>query len=226
MSDFQGFFQAHFVADMSQIQDKLTTDLVKANRTDALAAVIFANARKNFSQEHILPLVSYWNYRSRDFVTFFFVGYVGDEKADDSGFVTVSDPQHSFHEKTFVETIEEFEKASSWKYRGDTPLILCRGYLRYNKKTGDPKAFLDLSSVLEFELERALNENAIQSVDSFFEAVIRAAKETPGHDVHWRLSDQLGARALGEALKDAVGSKLPGVKRIIDAIRFFRVKPD
>ena len=56
MGEFPGFRQAHFVADMGQIQSKLTRDLVSANRTSGLAAVVFAHAKKPFTQTQIFPL--------------------------------------------------------------------------------------------------------------------------------------------------------------------------
>jgi hypothetical protein len=218
-------FLAYFIADMDQIREKLTADLVRSQRSSGLAAVVFANERKGFAKNDILPLVPYWNYRSGDYVTFFFPGYVGNEATGASEFTTMPGPGPRFHDRVFAETIEEFERHSDWNYRGDTPLILCRAYLCYDKDTNEPKAFLDLNSIIEFELERALRDGAIESVEAFFEAVIKAAKDTPGGDVHWKLSDQLGTRALWDALIEAVVSKLPaGTKRVIDAIRFFKIK--
>lgn len=225
MSDFPKMFSAHFVADIGQIRDKLTSELVRTNQSSRLAAIVFANGSKGFVRSEIVPLVEYWNYRSKDYVTFFFVGYVGDDSAEDSEFVRASLHPDAFDEKSFVEAIESFEQESTWKYRGDTPLILCRAFLRYHKTTGEPKAFLDLSSIIEFELEHALREKAIHSVDSFFELVILVAKETPGGSLEWKLSDKLGARALGDALVEAILGKLPrGTKHLVDAIRFFRVQ--
>jgi len=43
----------------------LTADLVKADRPSGLAAVVFADARWGFARDDILPLVPYWNQRSK-----------------------------------------------------------------------------------------------------------------------------------------------------------------
>src|SRR5207245_6825846 len=59
----------------------------------------------------------------------------------DSEFSAKINLEDSFVERVFVETIEHFENNTSWKYRGDTPLILCRGYLLYHKQTRKPRAF-------------------------------------------------------------------------------------
>jgi len=228
MGEFRGFFKTHFVADIGQIRDKLTEDLTKAKRESGLVAIVFAIPKKPFVKNEVLPLVEIWNYRSKDYVTFFFVGWQGVEDVDDSEFSDVfldkNNPEGSFSAKTFDEAIEEFQGMGPWRYKGDTPLILCRGYLRYRKQTNEPRAFLDLESVIEFELERALREGSIDSVESFFEVVIRVAKEAPGDVVHWRLSDQLGNRALGDAIIEAITEKVKGAKRILNAIKFFRVK--
>jgi len=224
MPEFNKILKTHFVADLDEIQDKLTADLTAAGKTSGLAVLVFANARTPFTKSEILPLVNYWNYRSRDHVTFFFIGYIGDEQADADGYTTVLDPEQSFHEPIFVKTIEAIEHESNWKYRGDTPLILCRGFLRVGKQTGKRKAFLDFDSLIQFELESALREKAIESVESFFEVIIDVAKNTPDDEVHWKLSDKLGAGALGDALIEAVTDKLKGTKTIINAVRFFRIK--
>ena len=43
--------------------------------------------------------------------------------------------------------------------------------------------------------------------------------------MHWKLSDSLGAQALRDAVLEAIYSKLPkGMKRLVDAVRFFRVQ--
>jgi hypothetical protein len=214
------FFDAVFVADIAEIEEMLARDLTKSHRDSQLAALVYANARKEFVRTSILPLVPYWNYRSRDYVSFFFVGYDGDIRINESDFYTATHPESSFQEQIFVSAIDQVEGRCGWRYRGDTPLILTRAYLDRDAGLGR----LDLESVVELELERALRDDAIDSVESFFEAIISAAKDTPGDDVHWRLSDSLGARALGDALVDAVASKVPGSKRLINAVRFFRVK--
>lgn len=86
-----------------------------------------------------MPLVNHWNYRSRDYATFFFVGYLGDSHAGSDGYTTVLDPEASFSDRAFVETIEYFVSKSKWKYRGDTPFIVCRGFLGKHRQTGKQK---------------------------------------------------------------------------------------
>src|SRR5436190_19758153 len=82
MSEFRDLFKAHFVADLRQIRDKLTADLTRAGKTAGLAALVLANARKPFVKSEALPLVKYWNYRSKDMASVIFVVYVADEEEE------------------------------------------------------------------------------------------------------------------------------------------------
>lgn len=187
MSDDIQFRHAYFVADMNQIQERLTAELKRLEQSSSLVAIVFANARKPFAINSIHPLVPYWNYRSRDYVSFFFPGYVGDDSVGESEYVPVLDPGGHFSDKTFTETIEDFEQQTDWKYNGDTPVVICRAVLRYHNRTHEARAFLDFESIIEFELERALRAHAIESIEAVFEALIRAAKETRGEGVQWQL---------------------------------------
>ncbi len=226
MSGSDGMYGAYFIADLAQIREYLTSELKEANRSSSLAVIVFANAKKKFVKDEISPLVSYWNYRSGNYVSFFFPGHLGDDSVGASDYSPIFDLSTGFHEKTFVETIEEIEEeAKDWVYKGDTPIIICRAYLQYQEATNAPSAFLDLSSIIEFELERAIRNEAIESVESFFEAIIKAAKEIPGGDVDWQLGMKLGRSALRESLVDAVVSTLPpGARRIADVFFVFRPK--
>jgi hypothetical protein len=223
MSDFSGFYSARFVAELDDVVDKLGADLEKLGRSSMLIAIVFANGDKDFVKKEVLPLVGYWNYRSRDFICFFFVGWVGDPRNDGTEYgegITDGD----FSSRAFVEAIESMENQSKWKYQGDTPLLLLRGFRQYDEIKKKQRAYLDMHSVIEFELERAIREHAIDSVESFFEIVIAVARATPGDYVQWKLSDKLGPSALGDTLLAGISSKLPGAPQLVHAIRFFRVK--
>lgn len=115
--------KAHFVADIGQIREKLSRDLLRSKREAGLIAIVFANAKKRWVQDNILPLVNYWNYRSRDDVTFFFVGYIGDERAgEDQFFAILDESAESFGEGAFVKAIEHFETHTTWRYEHEHAL--------------------------------------------------------------------------------------------------------
>ena len=226
MSGSDGMYGAYFIADLAQIREYLTSELKEANRSSSLAVIVFANAKRKFVQDEIDPLVSYWNYRSGNYVSFFFPGHLGDDSAGASDYSPIFDSRKTFDEKTFVDTIVEVEKVSKhWVHQGDTPIIICRAYMEYHEAENASCALLDLSSIIEFKLESAIRHEVIESVEYFFEAIIKAAKEISGDDVDWQLGMKLGRTALREALVDAVVSTLPpGAKRIVDLFFVFRPK--
>ena len=215
------FYSTHFVATSSQIQQKLARDLVGAGQDSRLTAIVFANSDKPWVAKEIIPLINYWNYRSKTYVTFFFVGYIGDENADEyTDIIADNEITAKFDAKSFVNLIELFEKRTDWKHEGDTPIILCRGYL--NKGDTD-KAHLDFQEVIEFKIEEILRNGAILSVESFFETLIQTAEAIPGGQCHWKLSDVLGAKTLGRGIIDEVFKRIPGLAKL-RAAAAFRVK--
>ena len=226
MSESFGLYGAYFIADSDQIRENITQDLETANRSSGLAAIVFANAKKKFVQDEISPLITYWNYRSESHISLFFPGYRGNPSIGSSEYSPTFDPIDSFSEKTFVDIMKEVEEGdANWTYRGDTPIIIFRTYLQYDNVTREPLAFFDFSSIIQFELERSIRNGSIESVDKFFEAIIKAAKETPGDSVDWKLSARLGESALREALIDAVVSTLPsGARRVAEVFADFRPK--
>ena len=70
-----------------------------------------------------------------------------------------------------------------------------------------------------------MRDGVIDSVESFFEALIRIVRDTPGDKVQWKLSDQLAAKSLGKAIVEGVFAYLPkGVKKAVKTIDYFRIK--
>ncbi len=215
---------AHFVSRKKHIQSQLLFDFEKAGKKSGLVVIIFANPEEAFTKEKLIPLIPHWNFRSKHHVAFFFVGFTGQPSVKDPETSPGNPIKPPFNARVFNQAIDDFERACNWEYRGDTPLIICRGYLKTTKKGQSPKAYLDLDTVIEFQLEQALKKEAIQSVKSFFELIIKTAKETKGDKVHWKLSDVLGGQALGAGIIDFIVSKLPGVNKAVDATKFFRLK--
>jgi hypothetical protein len=212
-----------FVVDMAQIRHTTTRHLVDSGRSAGLAAIVFAGGREKFAVTELLSLVQDWNYRLDGYVSFFFVGHVGDEERGDSEFTSYI-PQDSFSEEVFTDTIHEFQQGSSWDYRGDISVILCRAHLMYHKQSGEPRAFLDLESIIEINLERAAGEHFVDSVNSIFETVVRVAQETPGGEVAWKFNAVFRGDLLGNVFIEAVEAKLPRSMTLANALRFLGAK--
>jgi hypothetical protein len=224
MSEFGGFFHAHFVADYAQVRSKLTKDLLRRGTTSCLTTIVFANGRREFVKKTLLPLVPYWNYRSKDWVTFFFVGYVGDETLRDDDPEPWPD-ENSFHEPSFVEAIEDFERECTWTYDGRTSVMVCAASLRTDPTTGETEAALDFGSMIDFDLEKAMQDGVIDAPEVFFEAMIRFAKENSGANLLTKISDGMGAKSFAKAIVDGVLEYLPkAAKKGLSAVNCFRVK--
>ena len=78
-----------------------------------------------------------------------------------------------------------------------------------NARFDGRRAFLDFSSAITADLMKMRAEGAIQSVDSYFEAIFRYSEQQNGTDPTWGLSDHMGMQIGGSALKNLLLSLLP-----------------
>jgi hypothetical protein len=207
------------LADLSEAQGKLLAVMNEHQQEEVPVAFVFANGNKKFVKECISPLVQQWNFRSNKWIHILFIGYIVAPKAD-NGFSPVAPNQERFFdEKTFVEYMETIEKASGWKYAGGTVLLLCRGYIAYNRPYDRRTAEFDYSHVVEFNLEAIDSAQAAGSVESLFETLITVAKETPGGNISREFSRKVGATSLGRAAIEQLDSRFKGLKNAIRGIR-------
>ncbi len=96
----------------------------------------------------------------------------------------------------FVKFIKSLEDVSSWKYSGESELLL----VDYQNST------LDFSYVLRLNLDAMLRDNAIPSVDALFEILFR---EIPKRKNVLHISDVAGAKVLGQVVIESVLDALP-----------------
>lgn len=71
------------------------------------------------------------------------------------------------------------------------------------------KAVLDFSSTICCQLDAMKGDQAIQSVERFFETVFRFAESASDEDPTWGFSDSQGIDIVGSALKRVVLGLLP-----------------
>jgi hypothetical protein len=102
---------------------------------------------------------------------------------------------------------EEFEKRTKWKwkYGGSCELLLMNARLDATTQQGE----LDFSSLVCCQLDAMKRDEAIQSIERFFEAVFRFAESSSDDDPTWGFSDTQGIGIAGSALKRVVLSLLP-----------------
>ena len=172
-----------------------------------LVGVLFVRPENRLARHDILPHINYWHFRSGNKTDFFCPGYVQDYSGQSGPEVArVGDERWCFSDMRFTSFLEEFEKMTTWRYRGGCELIITNA--RYDKRKR--KSSLDLRSALAIDLESAIDHKATRSVTELCEAVFQFAGDiSTSGDPCWEFSDTLGARVLKGSLKEYLLSFLP-----------------
>ena len=144
---------------------------------------------------------------SGDHIDFYFAGYTAPHPIV-SGYVEIQMPGGEpwlYSAERFNAFRQEFESRTTWQYSGSAELLLLNArYDSHNKK-----ASLDYDSLVCCQLDAMKTDQAIQSVERFFEAIFRFAESAPDEDPTWGFSDKQGIGIAGSALKRVVLSLLP-----------------
>lgn len=197
------FLQGYFVADINQIFAILEKNLNTSEKKSRLCGIVFAHQKNEFAKSKIIPFVEYWNYRSKEYVDFFFLGYLGDENINECEFTDVP-PEEIFSEKHFNQALDYFEKNSTWKYSGQPTMLLCRGY---KNDIGQTK--LDLRSMIEIDFIRAEKQGLIESVESFFEEIIRVSQKHEFVKIDFDFKKNIYGKPLAKSLIKTIFENLP-----------------
>ncbi|GAB6109029.1 hypothetical protein [Fusibacter bizertensis] len=173
------------------MKDELLRKYRGRNKT---IAILLVKPNKSQSSEEILNNISYFHQRSEDKLDIFLPGYGaywGDSIPDSINVCRVDYTDWSFSNKHYVEFIKKLETISKFKYSGGSELIL----IDFVDKD------LSFEKVVRVKLERALRDEAIDSIEEFIENVIsRFIKSTNTYEV----SDTLTLKELGKS----IGSEL------------------
>ena len=100
---------------------------------------------------------------------------------------------------------QEIEARTSWRYGGGCELLLTNARF----ELASEKASLDFSSTICCQLDAMRGDQAIQSIERFFESVFRFAESANDDDPTWGFSDSQGIEVAGSALKRVVLGLLP-----------------
>ncbi len=194
------------------------------SKSTQLVVLVFAIGDSEFGVSNLQTHVDYWNLRSKDSVDFFFVGYRTPLGIDGEPSPTKDQPSE-FLPHAFVNAIETIEAASSWEFPGQASIIIGRAVIPTTEGYESSQAVIDFSSIVEFDLVKALKNEVIDSVPALFEAIIRVVRDRHGTKPEWLLSDRLGGRKLWDSFVEGVASKLPkGVQKMAAAMDCFRIK--
>lgn len=198
--------------DFAELLDRVTDRFEYRYEDDParhvrMVGVVFARPNSPLTKAEIVPQINDWHYRSGDHIDFFFAGYTAPHPPV-AGYVEVAIPGSEpwlYSAERFDAFRKEFESRTTWRHGGSAELLLLNAHFDSPSK----KAQLDFSSMVCCQLDLMKADQAIQSVERFFESVFRFAESADDTDPTWSFSDKQGLGIAGSALKRVVLSLLP-----------------
>jgi hypothetical protein len=175
-----------------------------------ITGLLFAQPQAALAKAEVIPHIDYWHHRSDQYTDFFCGGYGsywGDDVPDK---VQVTEILHNpwyFSPRLFAEFVEEIQSMTTWKYSGGADVIVTNA--RYDSMKRE--ASLDFSTAIVINLDKAKQDQAIQTVSHLFELIFEFAKNLNEsiEDPAWVFSDQLGMHVVRSSLKELLLSFLP-----------------
>jgi hypothetical protein len=143
--------------------------------------LIFGRPACKIFKDELLADHNYYHVRSGANVELFYMGYADP----DAEYITVGDfDENDFSDQSFVSAVSDFEKRTTWKYSGQTDVILLNSFF-----SPAQKVHLDFSNVFAIQLEEAVDSKLIRSGRAFIEEVMRQSKDSDTEDVVTSVSD-------------------------------------
>ena len=131
--------------------------------------ILFARPKSDVGRD-IRDSLPYYHHRSGHNVNFYLPGYGAywyGAYPDETDVVSINGTKWSFSNQEYAGFVADIESKSRWKYSGESELLLI------DYKNGS----LDFSNVLTLCLDAMLREDAIPSINIFFEKLFRLASE-------------------------------------------------
>ena len=183
--------------------------------TDDVVAILITRPDLATGKD-ILNSLEYYHFRTGHSINFYLPGYGAywtEEEYPDGKVVTeIAGVKWSFSNQRFVEFIEDMEKYSKWRYSGESDLIFAEvknGILSYER-------------AIEFHLDNMLRDEAIISVNQFFEKIVRIGQE--GRSMN-QIGNKLGIDKGKQVVFDALLEKMPmHMGDVIKQEKYFCVK--
>jgi hypothetical protein len=173
----------------------------------ALTGILLARPEDKIAKEAILPNLEFWHYRSDYYTDFFCAGYIPTALVSDAKpvGVTIDGLDWGFSLRAFVDLVEDIEKQTGWRYKGDPCLLLA------NSHFDGTKAHLDFTRSIRINFREALEDKAIATPTELADSVFEFAKyvNEDATDPVWELSDNFGRKLIKRGLKDAFLAWLP-----------------
>jgi hypothetical protein len=175
-----------------------------------MVGLLFAPPSASLAKREVLPSLEYFHCRAGKQIDFFCAGYTqGFEGNTDA--IGCSDYKAAglegwvFSNQRFVQLCREISEASTWKYSGETELVLTNAKYDPEGRT----AVLDFSTAILFRLDQMKHDKAIASVREFFEKIFQFAESTNASDPTWTFSDKQGLKQGRSAFMRFLLSLLP-----------------
>jgi hypothetical protein len=172
-----------------------------------MVGLMFVTPDTPLATTDVYPRMSKFHARSGKHIDFYFAGYRQGGQPKSTQFVRIEGPKGSWYysQKDFDRLVSDMESKTTWKYSGDTDLLLMNGWLDGPRS----KATLDFKTAIVCQLETMKRDEAFVSVGQFFEQIFRFAESFEGDDPTWGFSDREGVAIAGSALKRFIYSLLP-----------------
>lgn len=196
------YYGSYFTAELKDCIKIAERTFRKDKQRSKLCGLIFAHPESKFAQNNILPMINYWNFRSKNHIDFYFLGYLGDPNISDSEF-SPNIPRE-FNDEIFIEAIEEIENNTTWQYNGNPTMPLCRTMIidfEYGK--------FDFKKIVEFDFTKTEKEDIYDSVNSLFEELIRASKDSKFKEVDFDLVQTLYSDGIAKSVIETILDNLP-----------------
>ncbi len=172
-----------------------------------MVGIVFARPNSPLAKSEIIPQLNDWHFRSGDHIDFYFIGYTYSHPPV-PGYTEVAIPGADpwlYSAESFNALRKEVESRTSWQYGGGCELLLTNARFSPRSNTAN----FDFSSTICCQLDAMKSDQAIQSVERFFETVFRFAESANDEDPTWGFSDVQGIDVAGSALKRVVLGLLP-----------------
>jgi hypothetical protein len=174
---------------------------LEEHRTDIIG-ILFAPPFTVVGAENLAKRLGYLDGRSGQHIHFFCAGYGGYGFADD--LEQIGEMRYDngvvipwgFSQRKFVSFVNELEGATSWKYSGESDLILA-----------DPE--LAFHDCVVFDIDAMLKDGAIDNPARLFEAVIWYARDKKGTISTGGFSDKKGMGLLGNTALEGILTAIP-----------------
>lgn len=161
-----------------------------------LIALVFTNHKSKIGKE-IFDQIDTFNASSENFIDFYFAGYT-DKKLDNENLINmqkIDQKKWNYDPESFVSFRKDWEKKSTWKYSGESDLILITAYLN------NGMVVFDYDTAMICNLQDMLEEKKIKSIGSFFQDIFRYAEENEGNTQASKFQDEYRKKVVVNLVK-------------------------